>query len=244
MRVRSTPWKWTAAWSKMARVGFGHPDDVAVDDAAHRDAGAGADLAHARAPEDLLDLARGVGHDAHRHPPLRQRPQGGERLGDRPPPQRRVAGVAEQGGRLLDVALVDPDRPDVRPVVLAPVLLLGALGRLDGHRRVVGAAVPVDLVRRAVVRQQRPEHGGVRQDQDPAGVEPDGVEPPEHRLSRGSGRPARCRSVSVELLERVRRGHLALGDLHQAGDLLVVQVGERLADEVLDRARRSSGRAS
>ena len=128
------------------RVGLGDADDVAVDDAAHRDAGAGADLADAGAPQHGLDLPAGVGHHAERHARPLQRTRAPSTLSGIGHRHRSACGCGRARRAASSTSpSATPIDAHVGAVVLDPVPLLGALGRLDRHRRVVGAAMAVDV---------------------------------------------------------------------------------------------------
>ena len=200
-----------------ARIGLGDTDDMAVDDAQHGRAGSGTDLADAAAAELHLDLPGRVRHDPHGYAGGCQLDEGLHRLGDRPPPQERVTGAAEHDGRVLAVVDTDPDRLDVREVVLVPVGLADDGAGFVRHREVVGAAVRLDRRITAERCQQRPEHGRVRQDEHAARVEEDGVETRPHVVAsfsisrRFADRPDRCcrsrtgRGTSTDRWRRWRR---------------------------------------
>ena len=176
MRSGAMPGKHGKGVLEDARVGLGDTDDVAVDDAQHGREGPDTDLADTAATELHLDLAGRVRHDAHRHAGSRQFGERCHRLGDRPPPQECVTSAAEHDRGVLAFVDPDTDRLDVGEVVLVPVGLAGDGTRLVRHREVVGA--PVRLDRRITTErcQQRPEHGGIREDEHTARVEEDGVE--------------------------------------------------------------------
>jgi hypothetical protein len=174
------------------RVGLGHTDDVTVDDAAHLDVITRADLTDL-ADQHRLDLATRVRHDAEWHARLCQLVEGHSRLGDHPTPQPRGAGTSEHERRLGPVGLSDSDPIDVLVVVRLPRSLRLVRVRLRLHRGVVRAAMPIDISRPAVGREQRPEDHRIRQHQHAARVEQHGVESSHRwrRLSRAgrAGRP-------------------------------------------------------
>ena len=172
------PGKCDSAWSKIAGSGLATPTTWLSTTQRTVDAGARADLAHARAPQHGLDLPGRVGHDAERH-------AGGVERGERRRGSRgsATATAARCGcGRARSAASstsssATPTERHVGPVVLVPVALLGALRRLDRHRRVVGAAMAVEVgVTRRSTRAAAPSTVGIGQHQHAAGVQPDGVE--------------------------------------------------------------------
>ena len=96
-----------------------------------------------------------------------------------------------------------PTAAHVGVVVRRPVVLTVVEVRLDRHRRVVGAAMTVEVGAAAVRGEQRREHRRVGEHEHPAGVEQDGVEAAGRprqatRLAdvsrRGAGRRCRCRT--------------------------------------------------
>ena len=225
------------------RVGLGDADDVAVDDAAHLDAVARPDLADAGAAQHGLDLPGRVGDDAERHAAARSSA----------PSAATLSGIGQRHSAAVRVwpstaaasstsSSATPIERHVGPVVLAPVALLGALGRLDRHRRVVGAAMAVDVGGAAVVREQRAEHRRVGQHEHAAGVEPDGVEagiaagqPPP---ARSEGRCCTRRAGRAPASGRRRRRRRRAASSRQL-DLVVVEVAGRP-----DRAARVVRRGS
>ena len=57
--------------------------------------------------------------------------------------------------------------------------------RLDGHRRIVGAAMAVEVGAAAVRGKQRGEDGRIGEHEHPAGIEDDGVETEVDRVTHG-----------------------------------------------------------
>ena len=151
------------------RVGLGDADDVAVDHAPHLDAVTrrrpGTRRTAAAPPRS--GRTRWTRRRAARRP--RPAPPAPHARRDRPPPQRR-ASVCGRAARRPPRRRPSgtPTDVDVRPVVVAPVALVGTLRRLHRHRRVVRPPVALDLAGPAVVGEQRAEHVGIGQDQHAA----------------------------------------------------------------------------
>ena len=198
------------------RVGLRHADDVAVDDAAHRD------MRHRRRPGRPRGRARSRSGRSRStpHPSGCRRP----RVARAPTATRgsptatavRDGSRPSRSRRLDDVGLGHTDRSHVRLVVRVQSASTAPAVDLAAIARVVGSTVHVDRAIAAVVREQRAEHGRIGQHEHAARVEEQRVETepslgPLSRVARAgtpmtSGQIARIRLVVLGA-ERVVRGH-------------------------------------
>ncbi len=80
----------------------------------------------------------------------------------------------------LDITFGDADGAHIGVVVFRPEGFAAARGRLGRHAGVMGAPVHVHGRVTAVVREQRPEHGWVGEQENAARVEKDRLEPLSH----------------------------------------------------------------
>lgn len=93
-----------------------------------------------------------------------------------------VSGLLEHQRRQRNLGLGHPDRLHVGEVVIVPEAFGGPGCALCRHARVVRPTVSSNRWIAAVVGQQRPEHGGIGQQEDATRVEKDCVEIRERHL--------------------------------------------------------------